>query len=205
MAALHKALHIQRVVIVTPSVYGPDNSATLFGIKARGNDARGVAVIDDKTTESELDAMGQAGIRGIRINLATSGVSDPNIGRTRLQNAIERMKSRGWHIQVYADMPVVSRDQGSHRRRADAHRVRPFRRRAGRPRSGTAGFCGSAGAGEIGQGVCERSPAPTGLETRPDYPDAAPLARALIAANSDRIIWGSDWPHPNSSRRLRPS
>src|ERR1700756_5364261 len=77
MAALHKALHIQRVVIVTPSVYGTDNAATLFGMKARGNDARGVAVIDDKTLDSELDALGKAGIRGIRINLATSGVSDP--------------------------------------------------------------------------------------------------------------------------------
>src|SRR5277367_4566443 len=65
MAALHKALHIQRVVIVTPSVYGPDNSATLFGMKARGATARGVAVIDDKTPESDLDALQQAGLRGI--------------------------------------------------------------------------------------------------------------------------------------------
>ena len=70
-ASLHKALHIQRVVIVTPSVYGTDNSATLYGMKARGNDARGVAVIDDKTPESELDALGQAGMRGIRLNLET--------------------------------------------------------------------------------------------------------------------------------------
>ena len=66
MSALHKALHIERVVIVTPSVYGPDNSATLFGIKARGATARGVAVIDDKTGESDLDALQQAGFRGIR-------------------------------------------------------------------------------------------------------------------------------------------
>ena len=62
MAALHKALHIERVVIVTPSVYGTDNPATLYGIKFRGNTARGVAVIDDKTPESDLDAMGKAGI-----------------------------------------------------------------------------------------------------------------------------------------------
>src|SRR5579864_6012781 len=55
MSALHKALHIERVVIVTPSVYGTDNSATLFGIKARGPTARGVAVIDDKTPETDLD------------------------------------------------------------------------------------------------------------------------------------------------------
>src|SRR6266702_1031353 len=57
MSALHKALHIERVVIVTPSVYGTDNSATRFGMKARGPTARGVAVIDDKTPESDLDAM----------------------------------------------------------------------------------------------------------------------------------------------------
>src|SRR4051812_25099953 len=71
MAELHKALHMQRVVIVTPSIYGTDNSATLWGMKARGKDARGVAVIDDKTSDSELDAMNQAGVRGIRLNLAT--------------------------------------------------------------------------------------------------------------------------------------
>src|SRR5204862_4669370 len=80
MAALHKALHIERVVIVTPSVYGTDNSATLFGIKFRGNTARGVAVIDDKTTEAQLDTMQTDGFRGSSINLATGGVSDPNVG-----------------------------------------------------------------------------------------------------------------------------
>jgi len=93
MTALHKALRMERVVIVTPSIYGPDNSATLFGMKARGATARGVAVIDDKTSEADLDAMNQAGIRGIRLNLATGGTSDPNVGRARLQAGIERVKA----------------------------------------------------------------------------------------------------------------
>src|ERR1700693_5110105 len=53
MAALHRALHIDRVVIVTPAIYGTDNSATVYGIKARGAQARGVAVIDEKTPESD--------------------------------------------------------------------------------------------------------------------------------------------------------
>ena len=75
MATLHKALHMQRVVIVTPSVYGTDNSATLYGMKARGGDARGVAVIDDKTPESELDAMGRAGVCGIRLNLGRAALT----------------------------------------------------------------------------------------------------------------------------------
>src|ERR1700752_3682523 len=108
MSALHKALHIERVVVVTPSVYGPDNSATLFGIKARGPTARGVAVIDDKTSESDLDALQQAGFRGIRLNLATGGINDPNVGRTRFTVAVERMKARGWHVQLFTSLAMIS-------------------------------------------------------------------------------------------------
>ena len=59
--AMDRALHIQRVVIVTPSFYGTDNSATLYGMKARGPDARGIAVIDEKTPAADLDAMDRAG------------------------------------------------------------------------------------------------------------------------------------------------
>src|SRR4029077_18382362 len=104
MSALHRMLHIKRVVIVTPSVYGTDNSATLYGMKARGADARGVAVIDDKTTESDLDAMARAGMRGIRLNLATGGGNDPSAGRKRFEAAVERVHKRKWHIQMYTNL-----------------------------------------------------------------------------------------------------
>ena len=69
MARLHAALGLQRVVIVTPSIYGSDNAATLWGMKARGADARAVAVVDEHTPENELDAMDRAGVRGVRLNL----------------------------------------------------------------------------------------------------------------------------------------
>src|SRR5438128_186340 len=108
MSALHQALHIERVVIVTPSVYGTNNSATLFGMMARGASARGVAVIDDKTAESELDAMHKAGFRGIRLNLATGGINDPNVGRSRFSAAVERMKARGWHVQLYTNLAMIT-------------------------------------------------------------------------------------------------
>src|SRR5712691_9181115 len=107
MTAFHKALGIQRVVIVTPSVYGTDNSATLNGIKARGADARAIADIDDKTPERELDDMGRAGVRGIRLNLATAGVNDPAVAHQKLQAAAERMKKRKWHVQVYANAALI--------------------------------------------------------------------------------------------------
>ncbi len=108
MAALHKALHMQRVVIVTPSVYGTDNAATLYGMQTRGADARGVVVIDDQTPESTLDTMGQAGVRGIRLNLATAGVTDPAVARQRFQAAAERMQRRGWHIQINTTLPIIA-------------------------------------------------------------------------------------------------
>ncbi len=108
MAAMHKALHVQRVVIVTPSVYGTDNRPTLLGIKARGNDARGVAVIDDKTSDSELDSLQKAGFRGIRLNLATTGVNDPNVARKQFQAAADRMKSRNWHVQLNTSLAVIA-------------------------------------------------------------------------------------------------
>ena len=198
MAALHKALHIERVVIVTPSVYGTDNSATLFGIKFRGNTARGVAVIDDKTPESDLDAMAQAGIRGIRINLATSGVNDPSVGRTRLQGAIARVKARGWHVQIYTNLPLVSSIK-------DLVAASPvpvvFDHFGGAEASLGLEQPGWSDLTELvksGQAYVKISGAYRLSKQAPDYHDAVPFARSLIAANADRIIWGTDWPHPNS-------
>jgi len=108
MAALHRALRLERVVIVTPSVYGTDNSATLDGMKARGKTARGIAVIDDKTPESALDTMARAGFRGIRLNLTNSGQNDPAIARQRFQSAAGRVKRHDWHIQMNTTLRVIS-------------------------------------------------------------------------------------------------
>jgi predicted TIM-barrel fold metal-dependent hydrolase len=198
MSALHKALHIQRVVIVTPSVYGPDNSATLFGMKARGADARGVAVIDDKTSESDLDAMDKAGFRGIRLNLATGGVSDPNVGRQRFQAAVDRMKARGWHIQLFTSLAMISAIKELV---AAAPMPIVFDHFGGAQAAlgvGQPGFSDLVELVKSGKAYVKISGAYRASKLGPDYPDAAPLAQALIAANADRIVWGTDWPHPDS-------
>src|SRR5437667_9351508 len=108
MTALHRALKIQRVVIVTPSVYGPDNSATIYGMAARGKDARGVAVIDDKTTDAELDRLASLGFKGMRLNLSTAGINDPKVATERFLAAAARVKSRNWHIQLNTTLPVIA-------------------------------------------------------------------------------------------------
>jgi len=198
MTALHNALHIERVVIVTPSVYGTDNSATLFGMKARGATARGVAVIDDKTPESDLDAMGQAGIRGIRLNLATGGVSDPAVGRPRFQAAVERVKNRNWHIQLFTSLAMISAIKDL----VAASPVPVVFDHFGGAQAGLGveqpGFANLTELVRSGKAYVKISGAYRASKLGPDYADAAPLARALIAANSDRIVWGTDWPHPDS-------
>jgi len=198
LAALHGALGIKRVVIVTPSVYGTDNAATLYGMAARGADARGVAVIDDETSEAALDAMGNAGIRGIRLNLATAGVNDPVLARQRFEAAARRVERRHWHVQIYASLAVISGIKDLVLRSpvpvvfdhfGDAQAA------LGIEQPGFANLLDLVGSGKAYvkiSGAYRISAQP------PDYPDAAPLARALIAANPERIVWGTDWPHTHS-------
>ena len=200
MAQLHKALRMQRVVIVTPSVYGTDNSATLYGMKARGSDARGIAVIGDKTSESELDAMGKAGIRGIRLNLTSAGTNDPSVGRKRFQDAVARVKPRNWHIQMYTNLAVISSIK-------DLVAASPlpvvFDHFGGAQADKGVEQPGFADLVELvraGKAYVKISGAYRSSTKEPDYGDVVPLARALIAANADRIVWGTDWPHPNGNR-----
>ena len=199
MAALHKALGIERVVIVTPSVYGTDNRATLEGMKFRGDTARGVAVIDDKTSESDLDAMGKAGIKAIRINLAQAGINDPSIGRKRLEAAIERVKGRGWHVQCYTNLALLTNIKDvlasspvpvvfDHFGGADADK--------GLEQPGWAELVEAVKSGKV---YVKISGAYRLSNKSPDYPDSVPFAKALIDANPDRLVWGTDWPHPDSA------
>jgi predicted TIM-barrel fold metal-dependent hydrolase len=198
MAALHRALHIQRVVIVTPSVYGTDNSATLFGMKARGKDARGIAVIDDKTTEAQLDAMGAAGIRGVRLNLATGGINDPGVARPRFTTAAERIKARGWHLQIYTNTPMIAAVKDLLMSSPVPVVFDHFGGAQAEAGLDQPGFSDLIEAVRAGKAYVKISGAYRSSKLGPDYADVAPLAKALIAANPDRIVWGTDWPHPDS-------
>ena len=200
MAALHTALHIERVVIVTPSVYGTDNSSTLFGMKARGATARGVAVIDDKTSEADLDAMNQAGIRGIRLNLATGGVNDPNVGRPRFTAAVERMRARGWHVQLYTTLAMISAIKDLVESAPVPVVFDHFGGLEASQGQEQQGFSDLVALVKSGKAYVKISGAYRSSKLAPDYQDMVPYARALIAANADRIVWGTDWPHPDSSR-----
>lgn len=195
MSALHKAIHMQRVVIVTPSVYGADNSATIYGMKVRGNNARGVAVIDDKTTDADIDNLVRLGFKGIRLNLSTAGINDPNVARQRFLAAAERVKNRNWHIQLNTTLPVIAAMK-------DALAASPVplvfdhygnaKEELGVQQPGFSDLVDLVRSGKAYVKISVTA------GPRKNYGYFTPLAQMLIAANVDRIIWGTNWPHPNS-------
>jgi predicted TIM-barrel fold metal-dependent hydrolase len=202
LAALHRALRVCRVVIVTPSVYGTDNSATLYGMKARGPDARGVVVIDEKTLEGDLDSMAKAGVCGIRLNLATGGGNDPGLAGRRFQAVLPRATPRNWHIQLYTNLAVIT----GIKELVLASPVPVVFDHFGGAQAALGlmqpGFADLADLVHSGKAYVKISGAYRASTQAPDYPDMTPFAKALIAANAERIVWGTDWPHTNSSTAL---
>ena len=197
---LQNDLHLSRVVIVHPSVYGPDNSASLDGIRRLGNRARGVAVIDATTSRGELEEMAAGGIRGVRLNFETAGEFDPDKAKRDLDTTARQIEDLSWHVQFFtrpsviaalqkefaqSPLPIVIDHFGSFQ--ADQGVNQPhFDVLVDLVKSGKC-YVKISGAYRISTNA-------------PDYPDVAPLARALIAANPDRVVWGTDWPHPGHSK-----
>jgi predicted TIM-barrel fold metal-dependent hydrolase len=196
MRSLHKALHMDRVVIVNPSVYGTDNSCTLDAMKQLGPRARAIAVIDDKTSNGQLDEMHRAGVRGIRLNFENFGQTNPDLARKAFQSAVQRVTGRKLHIQIYTRLPVI---ESLHEQIMAAPVPVVFDHFGGARASlgtGQAGFGTLLDLVRSGKAYVKISGAYRSSDKPPDYPDVAPLAKALIAANAERIVWGSDWPHP---------
>ena len=193
------ALHMDRVIVVQPSVYGTDNRCAADAVRFFGNRARGVAVVDANTPDAEIDRLAQAGFRGTRINLAQAGVNDPAAAAKAFQTAAARAKAHGWHVQIYTSprvilalkpalidspVPVVFDHFGG--AKADAGLDQP-------------GFSTLVDLVKSGKAYVKISGAADSVSTKaPDYSDVTPFAKALVAANTDRVLWGSSWPHPGS-------
>jgi predicted TIM-barrel fold metal-dependent hydrolase len=101
------ALHIDRVVVVQPSVYGTDNRCTVDAVRELGSRARGIAVIDANKSDAELETMAREGIRGIRLNLTQAGVSDPSAALRGFEAAAARL--RIWYPRRRPIVPTCCR------------------------------------------------------------------------------------------------
>jgi predicted TIM-barrel fold metal-dependent hydrolase len=201
LLALQKALHLDHVVIVTPSVYGTDNSATLDGIKQLGPErARGIAVIDEKTSREDLDAMHKGGIRGIRINLEQAGVFDPAAAAKKLETAVQQIQGRPWHLQIYSRLSVIDALKEQFDKVPVPIVFDHFAGTQAERGPEQAGFGTVCGLVNSGKAYVKVSGAYRASNAAPDYSEVAAFANALVSANPDRLVWGSDWPHPDAAK-----
>lgn len=186
-------LGLSRAVIVQPSVYGTDNRATLDAVEAGGNAFRAVVVVDESVADRELEAMHAAGARGVRVNLLfKSGVKIPE-----LSSLAERIAPFGWHLQLLIDISSFP-DLHATMSRLPVETV--FDHMGHMPVGlGTdhPGFRAMLDLVANGRSWVKLSGAyRITAQTRPPYSDVVPFAQAIIAANPERVVWASDWPHP---------
>jgi predicted TIM-barrel fold metal-dependent hydrolase len=192
LTSLQYALHLERVVVVQPSIYGTDNRCMLDAVRELGPRARGVAVIGDNVSDRELDQMDRGGVRGVRLNLETAGQADPAAARQQFWAAAARVSGRGWHIQCYTRPAVIEALKGEFSALPVPVAFDHF--------GGFEAAGGQAGLGTLlallrAGVVYVKVSAVYRIAHAAGWADAAPLARALIEARPDRILWGSDWPH----------
>lgn len=193
-------LGIDRTVVVHPSIYGTDNSCSLDAVRAFGPRARGVAVIDDATGDATLKQLNDAGFRGTRFNVVTGGGTPVE----QLGRIAERVAPLGWHVQFFisaamvaeleqtlAGLPVeIVLDHIAGMSQEDDVSSPGFQALL-RLMDGGRAWIKLSGAYRVDGG-----PAP--------WPAAAPFATALLQRFPERLVWGTDWPHPHLEGRPMP-
>ena len=194
---LQKRIGVTRVVIVTPRNYVTDNSVTVDAIKQLGlQNARGIAVLHPTVTDAELKSLNDGGIRGIRFTVGNPQTAVVSIDM--IEPLAQRIAAFGWHVQLNmpADKIVENADM---LRRLPTQIVFDHMGQFPLP----------AGLAHPAYGVI-RSLVDTGrawvkisgayLNTQigpPTYADATAIAQAYVKAAPERLVWGSDWPHPS--------
>ena len=191
------SLGLTRAVIVQPSVYGTDNTCMLDGLRELNGAGRGVAVLADDAPEGLLRELHAAGVRGLRLNLESSGSRDTQRMRESLQSWARRLAPLGWHMQVYASVDVI----------AEVVAMLPslpvpvvLDHFAGIPAATALTDSRVQAVLEVvasGSAYVKLS-APYRIDLPGNAASAvAALAAAFVAANPDRMLWASDWPHTN--------
>ncbi|MEC8485261.1 MAG: amidohydrolase family protein [Pseudomonadota bacterium] len=194
--ALRDHLGFSRNVIVQASCHSTDNAALIDALNAAGELARGVAFIDDSFTLEQLKEFHDAGVRGVRFNFVKRLVD--STPKEVFLSIAEKVKQLDWHIVVYFEAP-------------DLEELIPFLKELG-----TTIVVDHMGRPDVAKGVdhpdfqrfvdfmaendnvwCKVS-CPERLTLQaPDYSDVVPFAKTLVEQFPDRVLWGTDWPHPN--------
>ena len=198
-------LGFERGALVQGSAHGRDNSAMLDALARRPDRLRGVAVADETIASDELRRWHALGVRGLRFNHFFRDGQLHYRGGVTLDSArvlAPAMKDLGWHLQLWIDIkdlpdtipilqaigvPVVIDHMG----RSDA-------------RAGTGARVPEPAAAPGDGGCWVKLSGAHRISRAPDYPDARPFCQALVRANPEQLVWGSDWPHPRMDEHEMP-
>jgi predicted TIM-barrel fold metal-dependent hydrolase len=197
---LHKTLGIERAVIVHASCHGADMRVTLDAIARSKGRYRGTAIIDQTITERQFERLHEGGIRAVRFNFVRHLGGRPELDF--FQQTIERIQPLGWHLILHLDADDLVELDGvfrkvpipmviDHMGRVKTERTlqqQPFKVLLEWMKHDKfwVKVCGAERISSMG----------------PPFTDAVPFARALIEAAPDRILWGTDWPHPNVGKHM---
>jgi len=193
LTALHALLRIERAAIVQASCHGKDNRAMLDAIADAPDKRRGVAMVDDTFTDRDLAALDRGGIRAVRFNFVRhlGGTPDMDV----FYRVIDRIKGLGWHVVLHMDAPDIV-PLGDMMRKLPLPFVIDHMGRveatAGTEQPAFRALLELAKRKNCWIKVC-------GAEriSLPPYAAAVPIARAIVETIPDRVLWGTDFPHPN--------
>jgi predicted TIM-barrel fold metal-dependent hydrolase len=193
LAALHAHLGLDRAVIVQASCHGTDNAAMLDCIASDPKRYRGVAIVDDSFADADYDKLDRGGVRGVRFNFVKHLGGAPDMAV--FKRVLDRIKGRGWHVVLHLDAP-------------DIVPLSPMIRAL--PLPFVIDHMGRVpAAGGVDQPALRALIDLSRLEncwikvcgaeriSMPPYAAAVPIAHAIVEATPERVLWGTDFPHPN--------
>ena len=199
-AGMLRAIGCERAVLVQPSVYGSDNSCMVAALKSGVFNFRGIAVVEPNVTDKELQTLHDAGVRGIRINLASETEGLKLADGVRLA---PRLKAMGWHLQFFLDLEKMPEAEAQLAALPITIIIDHFAKC-----QAVNGVDGPAFQALLR--LLKRDNVWAKLmgayflsKNKPHYPEVTPLARAMAAAAPERMVFGTDWPHPGA-RALMP-
>lgn len=197
LEALQRRLGLSRAVLVQASCHGTDNTAMLDALQRGGGRYAGVVMIDDTHSDEDLAEMHRVGVRGIRFNFVRHLGGAPDMGN--FHSLLDRVIPFGWHLELHFDardlpgytellrslpVPFII-DHMARVNAVDGIEQRPFQYLVDLLAHNDRAWVKISGAERITDGG------------EPPYDDVVPFARVLIEAAPDRVLWGTDWPHPN--------
>jgi len=197
---LQKRNGTTRVVVVQPRNHATHNQVTLDAIAQLGGNARGIAVLHPTITDAELKQLDAGGIRGIRFSLG-----DPTtavVSLDMVEPLAKRIAPLGWHVQLHWPGDMIAENSALLARLPCQIVIDHMGRFP--PQTGIAHPAYQVILGLIDKGRTWVKIAGAYLNTRigpPAYPDATKVAQAFVAAAPERLVWGSDWPHPSEKNK----